>query len=132
MAPPATYLKQVGDARPAEGGVPSAGPIYKSVMPDLEITANTPTTLYEVFELAVKDFAERPCLGTRKKQEDGTVGPFEFQTYTQVHEQVVQVASALKEIGVAGGNRVGIYGVNCPEWMIAMQVRSTFLRRMWM
>jgi len=37
---------------------------------------------------------------------------------------VWQVGSALLELGVEPKDRVGVFGANCPEWMLAMQVRS--------
>lgn len=36
------------------------------------------------------------------------------------------VASALRALGVQPQQRVGVFGANCPEWMVAMQVRLPF------
>ncbi len=36
------------------------------------------------------------------------------------------VASALRALGVQPQQRVGVFGANCPEWMIAMQVGLLF------
>lgn len=35
----------------------------------------------------------------------------------------LQVGSALVELGLERNERVGVFGANCPEWMLTMQVR---------
>lgn len=49
-------------------------------------------------------------------------GDFEFLTYKETGELVAQVASYLAKLGLKAEDRVGVYGANCEEWMIAMQV----------
>jgi long-chain acyl-CoA synthetase len=117
------YVVAVGEARQAEGGKPSASPIYraaasKDAFPKLECS-----TLFELFDNSVKKFGSNQCLGAREKLADGKVGDYVFQTYSEVAEEVSKLASGLRAIGVAPKNRVGVLGANCPEWMIAMQVR---------
>lgn len=34
------------------------------------------------------------------------------------------IASALAHVGLKAHSRVGVYGMNAPEWMVAMQVES--------
>ena len=41
----------------------------------------------------------------------------------QVAAKVADIASAFKVVGLKPKGRVGIFGGNCPEWMISMQVR---------
>lgn len=41
----------------------------------------------------------------------------------QTHDQVEAVGSGLAALGLGHQARVGIYGANSPQWMIAMQVR---------
>jgi long-subunit acyl-CoA synthetase (AMP-forming) len=43
-------------------------------------------------------------------------------TYGEAAAAVVDAAGALAAAGLKKGARVGVYGANCPEWMIAMQV----------
>ena len=50
-------------------------------------------------------------------------GAFVWQTYKEVGEKVTKVASALRGVGVEPHERVGVYATNCPQWMMAMQVR---------
>lgn len=113
---------QVGPSRPAQGDVPSAGPSYRHIsakdgFPKLEVS-----TLHELFDRSVKTYAGNNCLGKREKLADGTVGDFKFETYAQVGEKVAAIASALRTLGVEARQRVGVFGANCPEWMMAMQV----------
>jgi len=114
------YIFEHAPARPAAGDVPSAGPVYKGISSKEDLSSPA-ATLYEIFQNSVKEYAARPCLGVRKKQADGTVGPFEFETYAEVGKRVENVASALAHVGLVAQGRVGVYGPNAPEWMIAMQ-----------
>ena len=55
-------------------------------------------------------------------QVDGAAQPFEWATYAAVGARVDAVASALVAAGLAApGTRVGVFGANCPDWMVAMQ-----------
>jgi non-ribosomal peptide synthetase component F len=54
--------------------------------------------------------------------QDGSVGDFQWLTYSETAERVARIASALAGLGLIAKDRVGVYGANCPEWMIAMQV----------
>ena len=40
----------------------------------------------------------------------------------QTAEKVAKIASGLKAVGLSAKGRVGVFGANCPEWMITMQV----------
>jgi long-chain acyl-CoA synthetase len=63
----------------------------------------------------------RRCLGHRPVAPDGTPGPYTWQSYADVLARVTAVGTALARAGVGAGGRVGVYGVNAPEWMITMQ-----------
>jgi long-chain acyl-CoA synthetase len=55
-------------------------------------------------------------------QVDGVAQPFEWMTYAAVGARVDAVSSALVKAGVsAQGTRIGVFGANCPAWMVAMQ-----------
>lgn len=43
-------------------------------------------------------------------------------TYGEAGAAVAQIAAALSGLGLARQERVGVYGANSQEWMIAMQV----------
>jgi long-chain acyl-CoA synthetase len=120
------YLRPVSEVRPAKDGVPSASRVYRNKValdgfPDL--SKNGVTTLYELFQYGVKKFAGEKCLGYRPVT-DGSVGDYEWLTYADTAERVEGIASGLAGLGLSAGDRVGVYGVNCCEWMIAMQVRD--------
>lgn len=87
------FVVPVGEARPANGNVPSASQIYRSTPykdgnPTLEVT-----TLYELFERAVEKYPNNDCLGVRPKDKDGKAGDYVFETYKEVAEQVTHLAS---------------------------------------
>lgn len=54
--------------------------------------------------------------------QDGKAGEFVFLKYGETAERVAWIASCLANLGLSRQDRVGVYGANCPEWMIAMQV----------
>ncbi|EFJ51208.1 hypothetical protein VOLCADRAFT_73402 [Volvox carteri f. nagariensis] len=115
------YLHEYEPARPATADKPSASPVYRSVyvkdgFPTVEFA-----TLFEMFEQSCIKYPNNQCLGKRDKNEKGEAGPFVFKTYAEVHKEVVQAASALRALGVEPSQRVGVFGANCPEWMVAMQ-----------
>ncbi|KAI8471525.1 MAG: hypothetical protein J3K34DRAFT_416911 [Monoraphidium minutum] len=96
-------------------------PIYrrntsKDGYPTLEGVA----TLYELFSKSVEKYADLPALGHRVVQ-DGKAGDFQFMTYKEAGALVGQIASALAAHGLKRQARVGVYGANTEEWMIAMQ-----------
>ncbi|XP_050367499.1 long chain acyl-CoA synthetase 1-like isoform X2 [Argentina anserina] len=51
---------------------------------------------------------------------DEKIGPYVWKTYKEVYEEVLHVGSALRASGVEPGSRIGIYGSNCPQWIMAM------------
>jgi len=77
-------------------------------------------TLFELFTRSVEKFPNNPCLGSRTMTDKGA-GPFVFKTYKEVGEEVVNLASGLRAIGVEPKQRVGVFGPNCAQWMVAMQ-----------
>lgn len=50
------------------------------------------------------------------------MGDYQWMTYAETAAKVDAVGSALAGAGVKPKDRVGVYGANSPEWMIAMQV----------
>ena len=58
-------------------------------------------------------------------QVDGKAGPYEFLTYAEVGELVAGIGAALMAAGLEARQKCAIYGVNCTEWMIAMQASTS-------
>uniref|UniRef100_A0A1D1YXD9 Long-chain-fatty-acid--CoA ligase n=1 Tax=Anthurium amnicola TaxID=1678845 RepID=A0A1D1YXD9_9ARAE len=112
------YTVKVEESRPAEGGNPSAGPVYRCVYAkDLPSGFDCP---WEFFSGSVKRYPENPMLG-RREVVDGKAGQYVWQTYEEAYDKAIQIGNAIRGRGVNTGDRCGIYGFNCPEWVIAMQ-----------
>lgn len=68
-------------------------------------------------------YPERPCLGERPVV-NGVALPFTYLTYRQVADEVAALSSAYLQLGIKPKQTVAVFGANCKEWMIAMQVRG--------
>lgn len=64
---------------------------------------------------SVEKYGDNKCLGRRSA--DG----YEWMTYKEVCELSAAIGSAMVKAGVPAHGRAGVYGANCPEWMITMQ-----------
>ncbi len=118
---------EVEPARAAREGVPAAGPVYKCAKAKDGFPHLTDVfTCYELFQRSVKLYPDRPCLGHRNTV-DGQVQPFTYITYTEAGLKVAQIGSAMRAVGLEEHGRVGVFGANSPEWMIALQVTLAFL-----
>lgn len=69
---------------------------------------------------SVQRFPDNPCLGHRPIKY-GEPGPYKWQTYRDVGESVDAIAGGIMQLGHEAHGRIGVYGINSPEWMIAMQ-----------
>ena len=52
-------------------------------------------TLYDTFELSAAVNADKPCLGSRIKNSDGTFGAYTFQTYHEIRERRNNLGSGI-------------------------------------
>ena len=101
------------------------GPIVRNAeMPHHLIT--TPdekvTNLYHVFLNGVKTRPTAPCFGSRVR-DDGRVGPFEWQTYTEVKARVEAFAAGMWKLDMVpmapdGKRFLGFFLKNSRDWMI--------------
>ncbi|QDZ23683.1 acetyl-CoA synthetase-like protein [Chloropicon primus] len=117
--------------RPEEGWVcevepanETQGPLIRSSMAAKGLAGATYEgciNLLEIFERSVELYPDNPCLGKRLKGEDGTVSEYKWMTYREVGEKVKLLGSGLAAEGIASQDKIGVFGANCPEWMIAMQ-----------
>lgn len=122
LKPRDTYLVGLGEIRAATASKPSASKIYRLPIAKDGFPKSEFTTLHDLFEKSVAKFAQLPLLGWRPFDENGKVQPYKWMTYEETAARVKEVASGLAALGLTAGQRVGVYGVNCPEWMMAMQV----------
>nr|ACL54548.1 unknown [Zea mays] len=119
---PETFTLKVGEATPAAAGRPSAGPVYRSIyakdgLMDLPQDIQSP---WDLFSGAVKKYPTNRMVGQRQVT-DGKAGEYVWQTYEEVCQKVMRIGSAIRSLGVEPGAHCGIYGSNCPEWVMAMQ-----------
>ncbi|GAQ86175.1 Long-Chain Acyl-CoA Synthetase [Klebsormidium nitens] len=119
---PEVWTVEVAGGEPARSNRPAVGPTYRHLsvgkgdFPELGSAA----TLYELFSNSAMKYADMPCLGQRKVV-DGKAGPFEYLSYKEAFRQAIVLAGSLEYIGVQPHSTCGIYGVNTPTWMLAMQ-----------
>ncbi|XP_020218242.1 long chain acyl-CoA synthetase 2 [Cajanus cajan] len=116
------YTVKVEEARPATPEKPSAGPAYRCIFAKDALT-NLPSLFespWDFFRDTKTRCPSNPMLGRRKKT-GSKVDPYEWITYQEAYDAAIQIGSAMKSRGVNPGDRCGIYGSNCPEWIIAME-----------
>ncbi|XP_076885236.1 long chain acyl-CoA synthetase 1-like [Bidens hawaiensis] len=103
-------------------GDPSVGPIYRNLLSEHSfppIDSHFKTT-WDVFTSSVQKYPNNRMLGWRELV-DGKWGPYVWKTYKAIYEEVLHVAYAIRASGLQPGCKVGIYGSNCPQWIVAME-----------
>ncbi|KAM7470726.1 hypothetical protein LguiA_008909 [Lonicera macranthoides] len=116
------YAVKVEESRPAADGKPSAGPVYRCIYAKdglLELPAGMESP-WDFFSESVKRNSKNPMLG-RRQLLDGKPGPYEWLSYQEVCDNAIRIGSAMRAQGLNPGDRCGIYGSNCPEWITAME-----------
>ncbi|KAG9457767.1 hypothetical protein H6P81_002275 [Aristolochia fimbriata] len=117
------FVAQVEHGKEGKDGHPSLGPIFRNFLSKDEFPPTDPAmgTSWEVFRVSVDKYPENRMLGWREIV-SGKVGGYLWKTYKEVYNDVINIGSALQAVGAKPGSRVGIYGSNCPQWVVAMQV----------
>eukprot|EP00899_Mesostigma_viride_P024273 jgi/Mesvir1/502/Mv11370-RA.1 len=118
------WLREVEPAQPATEGKLEKSPVFRNRLAKDGYAVDLPedvTTLYDSFRHAVEKHPENNCLGWRPIGTDGQAGPYQWMSYRTVMDQATQVASALRHCKVDPHGRVGVYSINCPEWMVTIQ-----------
>ncbi|KAJ9525357.1 hypothetical protein QJQ45_003248 [Haematococcus lacustris] len=109
----------LAELSPASG---ACGPVYRcEYSPKDDPTLGGITNLAENFAVAVEKFSSRPCLGFRRPGPDGAAGPYEFLSYTEVGALVAAAHAGYQATGLGPGDKLGVIGLNCVEWMVALQ-----------
>ncbi|KAI8468294.1 MAG: hypothetical protein J3K34DRAFT_427744 [Monoraphidium minutum] len=75
-------------------------------------------TLYDNWETAVARFPHVAALGSRKRDSKGELGPYTWLTYSQAGDIRTAIGSGLLHLGVGPKAMVGLYSVNCKEWVL--------------
>ncbi|XP_051145447.1 long chain acyl-CoA synthetase 4-like isoform X2 [Andrographis paniculata] len=76
---------------------------------------------WDSFCESVEKYPENRMLGEREMLPGGKAGEYRWLSYRQVHQVVMQVGASMLAQGISQGGRCGIYGANCPQWIITMQ-----------
>ncbi|KAE9611870.1 putative long-chain-fatty-acid--CoA ligase [Lupinus albus] len=119
------FASKVEEGREGENGKPSVGPIYRNLLSKNGFPPIDPdfTTAWDIFSVSVKNHPHNRMLGWRKIV-DGKIGPYNWKTYKEVYDEVLHIGSALRASGAEPGSRIGVYGANCPQWIVAMEACS--------
>eukprot|EP00249_Psilotum_nudum_P002233 c15163_g1_i1 orf=1-981(-) len=117
-----SYIVKVEDAKEGLNGKPSSGPVYRCALAKDGCPPPAPgiDTCWDVFNCSVKKYPDNKMLGHRDIV-NGKAGKYVWKTYQEVYYQVIDIGSAIRASGVGPGGRCGVYGPNCPEWVIAME-----------
>ncbi|KAH9309699.1 hypothetical protein KI387_037610, partial [Taxus chinensis] len=116
------YIVEVEGAKVAENGRPSMGPVYRTIHAKDGFPEPPPgvESCWDIFSLAVQKHPQNPMLGQREII-NGKAGKYTWLTYQEVRNMVLKIGSAIRSCGLEQGDRCGIYGANCPEWIISME-----------
>lgn len=89
-------------------------------------------SLYDLFEKSVKQYPNNMCLGTRTKtlssnESKVTYGPYQWKNYVQIAQRRDDFGSGLlSEKLIEHGDRVGIFSLNCEEWILVDLAAAAF------
>ncbi|GKV24327.1 hypothetical protein SLEP1_g33955 [Rubroshorea leprosula] len=117
-----SWTVKVEEARPATEKSPSAGPVYRCIYAKdglLELPEGMHSP-WEFFSDSVMRIPNNRMLG-RRQIIDSKAGPYVWLTYQEVYDTALRMGSSMRGCGVGPGDRCGIYGSNCPEWIISME-----------
>ncbi|XP_022757807.1 long chain acyl-CoA synthetase 1-like isoform X1 [Durio zibethinus] len=119
------FSAKVDDGREGQDGKPSVGPVYRNLLAKNGYPPPGPdmSTAWSLFSSSVQKHPGNRMLGWRRIV-DGKVGPYIWKTYNEVYDEILHIGSALRASGAEPGCRVGIYGANCPQWIMAMEACS--------
>ncbi|KAH1259812.1 Long chain acyl-CoA synthetase 1 [Glycine max] len=119
------FSVKVEEGREGKNGNLSVGPVYRNLLSENEFPPMDPdfSTTWDIFCVSVKNHPNNRMLGKRKIV-DEKIGPYVWKTYKEVYDEVLHMSSALRASGAEPGTKIGIYGSNCPEWIVAMEACS--------
>lgn len=71
------------------------------------------TCTYGMFAYSAKKYPDNGCIGWRSPSGER---PYVFRSYSHMFSVVNRLANAFAALGLSKGDRVGVYGKNCPAW----------------
>ncbi|KAF5197637.1 Long chain acyl-coa synthetase [Thalictrum thalictroides] len=122
MAQQKKFIFEVEKGKEAVDGKPSLGPVYRSVFAKdgFPKPVQGLENCFDVFRISVEKYPENRMLG-RRVIVDGKPGEYVWLTYKEVYDIVMKIGLSIRSCGLEKGGRCGIYGVNCPEWIMSME-----------
>ncbi|KAG5041530.1 hypothetical protein JHK85_014006 [Glycine max] len=116
------FIVEVEKATEGGEGRPSMGPVYRSIFADdlLPPPIEGLNTCWDIFRMSVEKYPARKMLGVREIV-NGNPGKYKWQTYKEVYDLVMNVGNSIRACGYGEGVKCGIYGANCPEWIVSME-----------
>ncbi|ONK69932.1 uncharacterized protein A4U43_C05F28360 [Asparagus officinalis] len=116
------YLVEVEKGAQGSDGRPSVGPTYRSIFAKDGFPPPIPglESCWDIFRLSVEKYPENRMLG-RREIVDGKAGKYVWMTYKQVYDIVMKLAASIRCCGVEKEGRCGVFGINCPEWVMSME-----------
>jgi len=115
---------EIGEQKPGQTR------IRRSVLREKALLTTTSTgasTLYEIFENAVKMHKDKPCYGTRKQiSKDEVAKEYTWETYSTINKRMLNFGSGLLNLGLTSGSRLGFYSENRADWMVAAHACEAF------
>ncbi|KAL8136431.1 hypothetical protein V2J09_002432 [Rumex salicifolius] len=117
------FVVQVEKAKAPGPGYPSMGPVYRNEIAKDGFPPLLPgfETCWDIFSKAVEKYPNNAMLGYHHQVKDEKEGRYVWLKYKDVYDIVLQVGASIRTSGVTQGGRCGIYGTNCPNWVISMQ-----------
>ncbi|PNW74853.1 hypothetical protein CHLRE_12g507400v5 [Chlamydomonas reinhardtii] len=98
--------------------------VYRSATSPFQLVSTYPPpadhvrTLHDNLEYAASKFPHMPYLGWRKRDDKGRLGAYTWMTYAQASDVRTALGSGLMQLGLQPKSAVGIYSVNCKEWLL--------------
>jgi len=116
------FLIEVEPAKEAKDGRPSIGPVYRSIFAKdgFPEPIEGMDSCWDIFRMAVEKYPDNRMLG-RREVVNGKPGKYVWLTYKEVHDLVIKLGNSIRSCGVEEGGRCGIFGSNCPEWVMSME-----------
>lgn len=75
-------------------------------------------TLYDNLSHSIAAYPNGPFLGERAVDDKGRPGPYRWMSYAEAGEARSAIGSGLQHYGVPSGAAVGIYSINCRDWVL--------------
>lgn len=116
------FLIEVEPAKEAKEGRPSIGPVYRSIFAKdgFPEPIEGMDSCWDIFRMAVEKYPDNRMLG-RREVVNGNPGKYVWLTYKEVYDLVIKLGNSIRSCGVEEGGRCGIFGSNCPEWVMSME-----------